>query len=133
MLKTSDMNDEMKTETIELCVTACEKFSTNNEVTRLILIKAAQLIQIGSRPIIVFAINNKGSRSNDQRNSRQEIRSGVARDRGRRLRLRDHSRGQKSFIHVFRRHPGHLGVEVCVELYMNFFFTHSFIIIFMLN
>ena len=26
------MNDEMKTEAMELCVTACEKFSANNEV-----------------------------------------------------------------------------------------------------
>ena len=29
----SDMNDEMKTECMELCVTACEKFSANNEVS----------------------------------------------------------------------------------------------------
>ena len=28
----SDMNDEMRTEAMELCVTACEKFSANNEV-----------------------------------------------------------------------------------------------------
>lgn len=28
----SDMNEEMRTETMELCVTACEKFSSNNEV-----------------------------------------------------------------------------------------------------
>ena len=28
----SDMNDEMRTEAMELCVTACEKFSSNNEV-----------------------------------------------------------------------------------------------------
>ena len=28
----SDMNDEMKTEAMELCVTACEKFAANNEV-----------------------------------------------------------------------------------------------------
>ncbi|XP_007907984.1 dynein axonemal light chain 4 [Callorhinchus milii] len=27
----SDMTEEMKVETMELCVTACEKFSTNNE------------------------------------------------------------------------------------------------------
>ena len=27
------MPDEMKTEAMELCVTACEKFSSNNEVT----------------------------------------------------------------------------------------------------
>ena len=26
------MNDEMRTEAMELCVTACEKFSANNEV-----------------------------------------------------------------------------------------------------
>ncbi len=26
------MNDELKTECMELCVTACEKFSQNNEV-----------------------------------------------------------------------------------------------------
>ena len=28
----SDMNDEMRTEAMELCVTACEKFASNNEV-----------------------------------------------------------------------------------------------------
>lgn len=32
-LQHSDMNDEMKTEAMELCVTACEKFSSNNEVS----------------------------------------------------------------------------------------------------
>ena len=26
------MNEEMRTEAMELCVTACEKFSNNNEV-----------------------------------------------------------------------------------------------------
>ena len=26
------MNEEMRTEAMELCVTACEKFSANNEV-----------------------------------------------------------------------------------------------------
>lgn len=26
------MNEEMRTEAMELCVTACEKFSSNNEV-----------------------------------------------------------------------------------------------------
>ncbi len=26
------MNDEMKAEAVETCVTACEKYSTNNEV-----------------------------------------------------------------------------------------------------
>ena len=30
------MNEEMRTEAMELCVTACEKFSTNNEVSYLI-------------------------------------------------------------------------------------------------
>ena len=28
----ADMNEELKTECMELCVTACEKFSQNNEV-----------------------------------------------------------------------------------------------------
>lgn len=28
----SDMNEELRNEAIEFCVTACEKFSTNNEV-----------------------------------------------------------------------------------------------------
>lgn len=27
------MNEEMRTEAMELCVTACEKFSNNNEVS----------------------------------------------------------------------------------------------------
>ena len=36
------MNDEMKTEAMELCVTACEKFASNNEV----IIFAAYMILI---------------------------------------------------------------------------------------
>lgn len=28
------MSDEMKTETMELCVMACEKYANNNEVRR---------------------------------------------------------------------------------------------------
>ena len=31
-LKHTDMPEEMRVETMELCVTACEKFATNNEV-----------------------------------------------------------------------------------------------------
>lgn len=31
LVRHTDMPDEMKTEAIELCVTACEKFSNNNE------------------------------------------------------------------------------------------------------
>ncbi|XP_045211826.1 dynein axonemal light chain 4-like [Mercenaria mercenaria] len=31
LIRHSDMNDEMRTEAMELCVTACEKFSSNNE------------------------------------------------------------------------------------------------------
>jgi len=31
LIRHSDMNDEMKTEAMELCVTACEKFASNNE------------------------------------------------------------------------------------------------------
>lgn len=31
----SDMPEEMRVETMELCVTACEKFSNNNEVLPL--------------------------------------------------------------------------------------------------
>ncbi|CAF0883438.1 unnamed protein product [Didymodactylos carnosus] len=31
LIRSSDMNDELKTECMELCVTACEKFSSNNE------------------------------------------------------------------------------------------------------
>ncbi|CAH8586776.1 unnamed protein product [Heterobilharzia americana] len=31
LLKHSDMNEDMLTEVMELCVTACEKFSTDNE------------------------------------------------------------------------------------------------------
>lgn len=30
--KHTDMSEEMRVETMELCVTACEKFATNNEV-----------------------------------------------------------------------------------------------------
>ena len=33
----SDMNEEMRVETMELCVTACEKHSNNNEA-RMVLI-----------------------------------------------------------------------------------------------
>lgn len=40
------MTEEMKTETMELCVTACEKFSTNYEVcVGLDLSHASQLKQ----------------------------------------------------------------------------------------
>ncbi|RTG87343.1 dynein light chain 4, axonemal [Schistosoma bovis] len=35
LLKHSDMNEDMQTEVMELCVTACEKFSTDNEVSYL--------------------------------------------------------------------------------------------------
>ena len=31
------MNEEMRVEAMELCVTACEKFSTNNEVCETIV------------------------------------------------------------------------------------------------
>jgi len=40
-LQHSDMNDEMKTEAMELCVTACEKFAANNEVSAIIMILLA--------------------------------------------------------------------------------------------
>lgn len=33
------MHDEMKTETMELCVTACEKFPSNNEVMEILFLK----------------------------------------------------------------------------------------------
>ena len=35
LFQQSDMHDEMKTEVMELCVTACEKFASNNEVSLL--------------------------------------------------------------------------------------------------
>eukprot|EP00794_Sanderia_malayensis_P008801 gene8801-9742_t len=31
LIRYSDMSEEMRTEAMELCVTACEKFSANNE------------------------------------------------------------------------------------------------------
>ncbi|PAA66057.1 hypothetical protein BOX15_Mlig002549g3 [Macrostomum lignano] len=31
LVRYSDMNEEMRTEAMELCVTACEKFASNNE------------------------------------------------------------------------------------------------------
>lgn len=31
LIRHSDMNEEMRVEAMELCVTACEKFSSNNE------------------------------------------------------------------------------------------------------
>lgn len=58
------MNDEMRTEAMELCVTACEKFSTNNEVNKfcllqmlinLIMIVAAWIPWIGSGGSIQLA------------------------------------------------------------------------------
>ena len=39
------MNEEMRTETMELCVTACEKFSSNNEV-RIYLLWVGVLIPV---------------------------------------------------------------------------------------
>uniref|UniRef100_A0A8C6WLR6 Dynein, axonemal, light chain 4b n=1 Tax=Neogobius melanostomus TaxID=47308 RepID=A0A8C6WLR6_9GOBI len=32
LIRHTDMPEEMRVETMELCVTACEKFATNNEV-----------------------------------------------------------------------------------------------------
>lgn len=110
------MNDEMKTETMELCVTACEKFASNNEVNnRLKDLINYQLFKKIKKVKIGYYYTFKGRCSNDQRNSRQEIRPGLARDRRRRLRLRDHSRGEKSFIHVFRRHSGHSIMEMRIK------------------
>lgn len=37
LIRHSDMTEEMRTETMELCVTACEKFSTNNEMAAKML------------------------------------------------------------------------------------------------
>ena len=37
------MADEMKTEAMELCVTACEKYSNNNEVSYLLSYQHAYL------------------------------------------------------------------------------------------
>ena len=34
--KNCDMHDEMKTEAMEVCATACEKFANNNEVSSTI-------------------------------------------------------------------------------------------------
>lgn len=36
-LQHTDMPEEMRVETMELCVTACEKFATNNEVSEHIV------------------------------------------------------------------------------------------------
>ncbi|XP_034063167.1 dynein light chain 4, axonemal isoform X2 [Gymnodraco acuticeps] len=33
LIRHTDMPEEMRVETMELCVTACEKFATNNEVS----------------------------------------------------------------------------------------------------
>jgi dynein light chain 4 len=33
LIRSSDMNEELRTEAMELCVTAAEKFSNNNEVS----------------------------------------------------------------------------------------------------
>lgn len=33
VLQHTDMPEEMRVEAMELCVTACEKFATNNEVS----------------------------------------------------------------------------------------------------
>lgn len=35
LMQHSDMNEEMKIEAMELCVTACEKHGSNNEVSSL--------------------------------------------------------------------------------------------------
>ena len=40
----TDMAEEMRVETMELCVTACEKFATNNEVSERGVITARQLV-----------------------------------------------------------------------------------------
>ena len=43
----SDMNDEMRTEAMELCVTACEKFSANNEVCWAYSLSGWLLVALG--------------------------------------------------------------------------------------
>lgn len=35
----TDMPEEMRVETMELCVTACEKFATNNEVSAFFFLR----------------------------------------------------------------------------------------------
>ncbi|XP_022092354.1 dynein light chain 4, axonemal-like [Asterias rubens] len=47
LIRHSDMNEEMRTEAVELCVTACEKFSSNNE-TAAKMIKEAMDKKFGS-------------------------------------------------------------------------------------
>ncbi|XP_056122589.1 dynein, axonemal, light chain 4a isoform X1 [Rhinichthys klamathensis goyatoka] len=41
LIRHTDMAEEMRVETMELCVTACEKFASNNEVSR----NAAKMIK----------------------------------------------------------------------------------------
>jgi hypothetical protein len=46
------MHDEMKTEAMELCVTACEKFSSNNEVFILRYLLNKALLE--KRSVLIF-------------------------------------------------------------------------------
>ena len=51
----SDMNEEMRTEAMELCVTACEKFSTNNEVF-VILFTSLVFSNVGILLVSIFSL-----------------------------------------------------------------------------
>ena len=48
------MHDEMKTEAMELCVTACEKFSSNNEVLILFFFNVNLWIHCGINWLFVY-------------------------------------------------------------------------------
>jgi hypothetical protein len=91
------MTDEMRNETIELCVTACEKHSSNNEVNEAVLL----LSNIIKKIIEPFRVP-ECSKTN-QRVYGHQIRTLVARSRWRGIRPRDYARMPQPSLHVFRR------------------------------
>uniref|UniRef100_A0A3Q2GYW3 Dynein axonemal light chain 4 n=1 Tax=Equus caballus TaxID=9796 RepID=A0A3Q2GYW3_HORSE len=48
LVRHSDMPEEMRVETMELCVTACEKFSNNNEMHRHLAVMTTSLSSLQS-------------------------------------------------------------------------------------
>lgn len=99
------MSDEMRNETIELCVTACEKHSSNNEVNG-----AIGFIKYYNK--IIESIGISECSKTNQRVYGHQIWTFVARSRRRGVRPRDNARMPQPALHVFRWKHGSLRLEV---------------------
>jgi hypothetical protein len=99
------MSDEMRNETIELCVTACEKHSSNNEVNG-----AIDFLKYYKK--IIESIGFSECSKTNQRVYGHQIWTFVARSGRRGIWPRDNSRVPQPALHVFRRQHGSLRLEV---------------------